>query len=498
MHNLSKSKLIAFRQCPKRLWLEIHRPELREDSPTTQASFQAGHQVGEVARRIYDPEGRGALIDAQTEGYAAAFARTERLLSEAKAPIFEAGLHTEGALAFADVMLPVRVKGRRAWRMVEVKSSTSVKDYHHDDVAVQTFIAQAAGVNLHSVAVACIDSAWVYPGGGDYRGLLMETDLTEEAMGRADEVRQWLAEAQAIAAKRREPTVAMGAHCREPFECGFCNYCSRDLPQPEYPVNWLPHLSGRQRTQLEALGVDDLRQVPDALLNGRQRLVKAQTLTNKVYFDAKGAAADLKPHGLPARFLDFETVMFAVPIWAGTRPYQQIPFQFSLHLFTAAGRVTHEEFLDLSGDDPTGPFAKALIQACGQRGPIYVYNVGFERARISELAERYPGLAPELQAINGRLVDLLPIARERYYHPAQQGSWSIKAVLPNAVPEMNYANLEGVQDGSMAMDAYAEAIRPDTPAERKAEIRQQLLAYCGMDTLALVRLWEFFRGGSKG
>lgn len=496
MHNLSKSKLIAFRQCPKRLWLEIHHPELREDSAATQASFQAGNRVGEVARQIYDPAGRGALINAQTEGYEAAFARSDRLLAEAKAPIFEAGLHTDGALAFADVMLPVRVKGRKAWRMVEVKSATSVKDYHRDDVAVQAFIARAAGVNLHSVAVACIDRAWVYPGGGDYRGLLVETDLTEEAMARADEVRQWLAEAQVIAAKRREPTVAMGAHCREPFECGFCNYCSRDLPRPEYPVDWLPRLTVLQRAQLEALGVDDLRRVPDALLNGQQRLVKAQTLAKTVHFDAKGAAADLAPHGLPARFLDFETVMFAVPIWTGTRPYQQIPFQFSLHQVSASGRLTHEEFLDLSGDDPTEPFANALIQACGRRGPIFVYNEAFEAGRISELAQRYAKLAPALQAINGRLVDLLPIARERYYHPAQQGSWSIKAVLPNAVPEMSYTNLDGVQDGSMAMEVYAEAIRPDTPAERKAEISKQLLAYCGMDTLALVRLWEFFRGRS--
>jgi hypothetical protein len=494
MRLLSKSKLIAFRQCPKRLWLEIHHPELREDAASTLASFQVGHQVGDVAKRIYDPEGRGAVINAQTEGYDAAFARSAKLLAESRDPIFEAGLKTEGALAFADVMLPVTTKGRRTWRMVEVKSSTSVKDYHRDDVAVQTFIAQSAGVKLKSVALACIDSSWVYPGGGDYQGLLNETDLTDEAMGRAEEVRKWLAEAQLVAAQKTEPAVAVGEHCDVPFACGFCNYCNLGKPQPEYPVDWLPNFSATKREQLAAKGINDLSRVPDGLLNDRQQLVKDHTLSQTVYFDAAGAAADLAQLEMPACFLDFETIMFAVPIWKGTRPYQQIPFQFSVHTVSRTGQLSHTAFLDLSGDDPSVPFAKALIAACGSVGTIFVYNAAFENARISELARRYPKLAKSLHGLTTRLVDLLPIARNRYYHPSQQGSWSIKAVLPAAVPELTYDALEGVKDGNMAMDAYAEAVRLDTPDVRRNEIHRQLLAYCRLDTFALVRLWQYFNG----
>ncbi len=494
MRSLSKSKIIAFRQCPKRLWLEIHHPELREDSASTLASYQVGHQVGAVAKRIYDPENLGVEIDAQAEGYETAFARSARLLAESRAPIFEAGLKIEGALAFADVMLPVGPKGRGAWRMVEVKSSTSVKDYHHDDIAVQTFIAQAAGVKLKSVALACIDSSWVYPGGGDYRGLLVETDLTEEAIGRAGDVRKWLAEAQQIAAQTTEPVIAVGEQCEVPFACGFCNYCNRDKPQTEFPVAWLPHFSATKRSQLAAMGIDDLRRVPDDMLNDRQKLVKDHTLKGAVYFDAIGAAADLEPYGLPACFLDFETIMFAVPIWQGTRPYQHIPFQFSVHTVARNRTLAHADFLDLSGEDPSESFAKALIASCGSEGPIYVYNAGFESARISELARRFPALAESLQGLITRLVDLLPIARNRFYHPSQQGSWSIKAVLPAAVPELSYDGLDGVKDGSMAMNAYGEAISPETTAQRKSEIHRQLLAYCRLDTFALVRLWQFFSG----
>lgn len=492
MRTFSKSKLLALRQCPKRLWLEIHRPDLREDSDATQAGFQVGYQVGDIAHRIYDPENLGTLIDVQSEGFSRAFERSAELLHAAQ-PIFEAGFSAGGALTFADVMLPEQKDGQRIWRMVEVKSSTSVKDYHRDDVAVQAFVARSAGVALQSIALAHIDSSWTYPGDGDYRGLLKENDLTTEAFSRTEEVKAWIAQAQLVSASPAEPTIEIGVHCDTPFACGFYDYCSRYEPKPEYPVYWLPYIGAKAATLAEQ-GVIDLKNVPDNLLNARQQRVKAHTLANTVFFDAVGAAADLAVYSLPAYFLDFETIQFAVPIWKGTRPYQQNTFQFSLHTLSASGRLDHMEFLDLSGNDPSEPFAQALIAACGGQGPVFVYNAGFETARMGELAIRYPHLSAALLAINARVVDLLPIARERYYHPSQQGSWSIKKVLPAVVPELRYDALDGVQDGGMAMEAFLEAIHPDTSAERKIQIEQQLLAYCKLDTYAMVRLWQVFAG----
>ena len=167
MRLLSKSKLLAYRQCQKRLWLEVRKPELREDSEATQARFQTGYQVGDIAKRLYDPEGKGEAIDIETEGFEAAFERSAKLLAESQHPIFEAGFKANGALAFADVMLPESENGENKWKMVEVKSSASVKDYHRDDIAVQAFVAQAAGVRLKSVSLAHINSSWVYPGDED-------------------------------------------------------------------------------------------------------------------------------------------------------------------------------------------------------------------------------------------------------------------------------------------------------------------------------------------
>lgn len=485
---------MAFRQCPKRLWLEVHRPDLREESAESQARFQTGIQLGDIARRLYDPEGKGVAIDVDTEDFEAAFARTAELLIDFRQPVFEGGFKAHGALAFADVMLPEFENGQVVWRMIEVKSAATVKDYHRDDIAINAFVAQFAGVKLKSAVLAHIDSSWVYPGEQDYRGLLIENDLTTETFARSEEVKGWIAEAQRIADQASEPEIAMGAHCYDPFECGFCNYCKRDIVLPEYPLDWLPRLSPAKRAQLAEQGVDDLRRVPDALLNEAQLMVKNHTLAGTVFFDAAGAASDLAPFGFPAYFLDFESIQLAIPIWRGTRPYQQITFQFSLHTVAESGQLSHTAFLDLSGGDPSEPFAKALIAACGVNGPIFVYNAAFEMTRIRELADRYPEMAEPLLALNKRMVDLLPVARNRYYNPSQQGSWSIKSVLPAAVPELSYAELEGVQDGGAAMQVYFEAIQASTSEARKSEIEGQLLAYCHLDTLAMVRLWEVFSG----
>ena len=503
MRVFSKSKLMALRQCPKRLWLEVHRPDLRADSVQTQRSFQIGHAVGDLARTLYDPAQQGSLIDVATEGFPGAFERSANLLRQSTQPVFEAGFSAGGVLAFADVMLPTPPTttpthapvNAPTWRMVEVKASTKVKDYHRDDVAVQAYAAQSAGVRLSRVAVAHIDSSWVYPGDQNYQGLLVEQDLTEQAFARQDEVKAWVAQAHAVVAQDQAPPLAVGSHCDQPFACGFYSHCSRNEPQPEYPVYWLPRLSSQRVQALAQQGIDDLRCVPDDQLNERQRRVKSHTLTNTVYFNAAGAAQDLAPFPLPLQFLDFETIQFAVPIWAGTRPYQQIPFQFSLHTVGAAGELLHHEFLDVSGQDPSRALAASLIEHCsGHSGAIFAYNAGFEKSRIEGLAERFADLSTALLAISGRMQDLLPIARARYYHPSQRGSWSIKAVLPAAVPELRYSDLAGVQDGGMAMNAFMEALHPDTDPAQKAQLRAQLLAYCQLDTHAMVRLWQVFAG----
>ena len=491
---LSKSKLIAFRQCPKRLWLEVHQPQLREESKSTQAIFRTGHEVGELAQRLYNPRGQGDLVDLHAEGVGPAIKRSKSLL-QGRTPVFEAGFAAGGAMAFADVMLPVTQEGKIAWRMVEVKSSTSVKDYYLDDVAIQSFVARESGVPLVGVSLSHIDSSWIYKGDGDYRGLLVEKDLTQIAFSRADEVRTWIAAAHAVASHESPPAIDTGLQCEDPFPCSFSAHCHRDKPSAEFPVTWLPRIQSKTlKTYIQVNAVVDMRDIPESLLNLQQKRVRDQTVSGECFFDADGARSDLQRYELPAYFLDFETIQFAVPKWTGTRPFQSLPFQFSLHHLDEQGALVQYGFLDLSGNDPTHSFARSLVETCGSLGPVFVYNSGFEGSRITELAQRFPELKPSLLSIKQRLVDLLPIAQARFYHPSQRGSWSIKRVLPAVAPQLNYQQLTGVQDGDMAMQAFLEAISPETSEQRKQEIHIQLQAYCALDTLAMVEIWKVFSG----
>lgn len=495
MRQLSKSRIISFRHCPKRMWLEVHRRELADDSGSEMV-FAIGNQVGQIAQEIYDPEGKGLIIDINEMGWDEAFNQTEEWLKEAKGPIFEAALRIPGALALADVMLPeTAADGSVSWRMIEVKSTASAKAYQRDDIAIQSYIAKTSGIRLSGSAVAHIDTSFVYPGGGDYQGLLKEVDLTEECASRHDEAGQWVVDAQKVAQLKDEPNVATGPHCSDPFDCSFCHYCQDDtLEAPEYPLSSFSKLRKSKRLELEEAGYTDVREVPDEHLTEVNQWIKDQTVKGETYFDQEGAKADLAGYNGEPRFLDFETIGFAVPIWAGTSPYAQLPFQYSMHHVGADGEMLHYEFLDTDGEDPSEAMADALIRDCSDSGPIFAYNASFEMTVIRKLAQRFPGHAKSLDAINKRVVDLLPIARERFYAPSQHGSWSLKALLPAICPDLNYSELEGVQDGGLAQQAYLEAIEQGISSERRDEIRRQLLEYCKLDTYALVRIWEFFNG----
>lgn len=493
MSALSKSKLLAYVQCPRQLWLEVHRPELRAKLDNAEQLKAVGNRVGELARRLYDPEGHGELIDVQADGFGLALARSRDLLA-VDHPIFEASFSAGGARFFADILEPI---GGHAWKLVEVKSTGSLKDYHLADVAVQAYVADRAGVDLQSIAVAHIDTSWTYLGGGDYRGLLIERDVTERAKAASVQVAGWIEGAQAVLKARASPKVRRGRHCSVPFECGFADYCRSIEPDPPYPATWLPRVTSQAiKTLIEDRGPLDMRDVPDHLLNPVQQRVKVHTLEDRVYFDAEAALLALCPHGLPAYFLDFETIQFAVPIWPETRPFQQIPFQFSLHHLDAEGACNHDGFLDLTGDNPAEALARSLVSMCGEAGVIFAYNAGFERGVMLALAEQLPALAGALRGIAGRLVDLLPVARQHFYNPSQKGSWSIKAVLPAIAPDLRYQDLDGVQHGGMAQEAYLEAIRPETAPDRRAVLQRQLERYCELDTWAMVRLWQFFTGQS--
>jgi hypothetical protein len=483
MASLSKSKIITHRQCPKRLWLQVNKPELIQISAATQVRLDEGNKVGDIARQSYPG---GVFI--QTLNRTEAITLTKEAIEKHQA-IFEGAFFEADVMIRADLLFPEK----EGYRLVEVKSSTGVKRYHVDDVTVQSWVMEKAGYTPKSMALAYINNQFIYQGDGNYEGLFAEADLSNQVMPNMPQVQSWVDGAKKTLALPVEPPIAPGEQCTNPFTCDFISYCSPSEEGVEYPVEILPN--GKAiAAQLRADGFKDLREVPaDRLSNPKHLKVHTATLSGQAILEIE-AVNQIQALPYPRYYLDFETIGFAVPIWAGTRPYMQLPFQWSCHIEQADGSITHQEFLDLSGNDPREMFAKTLIEAISTNGPVVVYNAGFEGARIKELAAAFPDLASELLTIPERFFDLLPLARNYYYHPDMKGSWSIKDILPTIAPELDYANLE-VSDGAMAQEAYKEAIHSQTTPERKEEVRRAMLKYCEQDTIAMLKIMQAW--GSK-
>lgn len=487
MVRLSKSRIQSGRQCHKRLWLELHEPDQSDWSPAAQARLDEGTRFGELARDLL---GGGALVAADHLHVSEALAETAELLSRPRTKVpmlFEAGFSHHDVRVRVDAFR----REARGDTLIEVKSTTSVKDEHLWDCAIQTWVVRGAGRGVGCVLHAHVDNEFVYRREGDYRGLLKVEDVTAQVDALVPEIPAIVQSLKTVAAGPL-PAIRTGEHCTIPYECPFLDHCrGREPPGPEFPVSILPRAGKALLEHLRARGWMDVRDVPLAeLRNGNHRRV-AEVTAKGVPDIAPELFRTLAGIPYPRHYLDFETIGFAVPRWIGTRPFQQLPFQFSCHVERAPGEFTHHAFLDLSGQSPLPSFVDALLPATGPKGAVLVWNRSFEAARIRELAEMFPRHAKALNAIIERMVDLLPIYREHYYHPAMMGSWSIKAVLPTIAPDLDYSNLE-VGGGGAAQEAYLRAIAPGVSDVERERLRQALLHYCERDTWAMVRLahWD--------
>ena len=486
MAGLSKSKLIAHLQCPKRLWLQTNRPELAVVDDSQQARMDAGNVVGDLARGQYP---KGTLIDG--ESLQQALKATDMALKGPKvAPLFEATFCEDTVLVRNDVLIPE--KG--GYRLEEVKSSTSVKNYHLKDVAIQAYVTEKAGISLNKISVVHIDNTFVYAGNDDYEGLFKAVDVTTEARALMPEVTDWIKAAQKTL-KGQEPCIDSGPQCHDPFDCPFISHCHPPVDASIHPIEELPY-SNRLAVSLRNEGFNDIREIPkERLITDKHRRVWKAVTTGKPVLD-KDVRAAMSGLAYPRYYLDFETITFAAPIWVGTRPYQQIPFQWSCHVESHTGTIKHHEWLADGQQDPSREFVESLISMIGPRGTLLAYNASFERKRLEELATAFPEHEATLLSLMERIVDLLGIARDYYYHPDMRGSWSIKAVLPTIAPELDYKALS-VSNGGMAQNTFLQLLSPEAPAVNKNQWRSDLLAYCQRDTYAMVEIAHFFEGIRK-
>ncbi|MDD5094108.1 MAG: DUF2779 domain-containing protein [Dehalococcoidia bacterium] len=485
---LSKSRFMAGLQCHKRLYLECYHRDLADEiSASQQSIFDAGTEVGVLARKMYSG---GILIGEDHLYHEESVKSTATMLCDRSIPaIYEAGFLFDDVRVRVDIL--ARVEGD-AFDLIEVKSNTELKDEHLYDIGIQAYVLQGCGIKVKRAYLCHIDTDYVYQGGDyDLRQLFELEDITRDTQRLQSEIPTLLAMMRSPLQKLEPPNIQIGRQCTKPYDCPFSGYCHQD--EPEHHISQLPRASETLLSSLKEAGINDIRDIPVGFpgLNAMQQRVRDCVVDNRWYLDPH-LSLELSQLEYPVHFLDFETFNPVLPLYPGTRPYQVIPFQWSDHILGKDGVLSHEAFLYDGFDDPRESFARSLLASLGESGSIVVYS-GFEESRIRDLALALPHLSGDLMSIlDGRIVDLLKLIRKYCYHPEFHGSFSIKAVLPALVSNLGYDDLD-IGEGGTASAAYAEMIRPETTPERREWIRGALLAYCKRDTQAEVHLVKVLR-----
>ncbi|MBE0568471.1 MAG: DUF2779 domain-containing protein [Deltaproteobacteria bacterium] len=480
---LSKSLYIRGLQCHKSLYLDRHRPELRaEPTPELEALWASGHEVGDFAHMLFPG---GVVVPFEGLTRVEQLAKTREEISRGTKAIYEATFSHDDVFVKADII----VRNRGYWDLYEVKSSTSVKEHHWDDVAVQYHVLSGSGLPVHKAYLVHINNGYVREGDIVPEELFVLQDITGIVKEKQPSIPDALAEMRAML-RGGMPEIDIGPHCNEPYECDFTNFCWRHVPEDS-----VFSLRGRgiDRWELYRQGVVKLEDVPLDSLNLMQRMQVEYHLDRKSHSDPAKVREFLEKVWYPLCFLDFETFASAIPRFDGTRPYQQVPFQYSLHRVDAEGEeARHFEYLAQPGVDPRREIVEKLLGEIPEGACVLAYNKAFEKRVLKESGEFLPKLRKRLNALAEGIIDLMePFKRRDIYHWRMNGSYSLKSVLPVLVPEMTYEHLE-IRDGAMASEAYFAMENIADPSEM-ARLRKALLEYCRQDTLGLVRLLEKMR-----
>lgn len=440
-HLLSKSTFMYGCQCPKRLWLHKKRPDLKDAEEETQTTlFQTGTDVGMLARQRF-PGG----VDASPPDafqFQKAVAATYRYIQEGATVIYEAAFQYQGVLAAVDVL----VKKNGLWYAYEVKSTTSVKEPHIQDAAFQYYVITNAGIPLSDFFILHLNTDYVRYGALDVAALFTPTSVLKEVKERQSFIETKLPELKKVLQLTKEPAIAPGDHCFDPYDCDFYSYCTQEMEEEK--ADW-----------------------------------------GEPYINEEAIRSFIRELEYPLYFMDFETWMTAVPEQDGHWPYRQVPFQFSLHIQKKrSGDIKHVAYLAEGPHEPHRVFAEQLLAAAGTKGSVLVYNKSFENSILKHLKEEFEDMATAIEQLQNRLVDLMPPFRKHYRLPEMQGSYSIKYVLPALVPELSYDTLE-IGNGGDASAAFYN-LKHARYAGEVQKIREALLQYCKLDTWGMVKILE--------
>ena len=489
---LSKSKYCDAVQCPKMLWMKNNHPELFDESVMDKKRLKDGEEVGDVARGLF---GEYTLVEYGE--YPDMLRTTLELVENGTENIAEASFAYEGLFCRADIL---RNLGGNKFELYEVKSSTEIKDIYYHDVAFQYYVLTKLGYEVTKACLVHVNNEYVRHGELDIHELFTINDITDDARSRYSEVESNLKYFANYLESADEPELPLGVYCSEPYDCGFFKHCTKDLPSPN--VFDIRKMSFKKKIQLYNKGYvscEDLLQ--NNAVSGSFKLQTHYEVSDLPPFINKEKIAKfMKQLYYPIYFLDFESFQPAIPLYDNSSPYNQIVFQYSLHYIEQeGGELHHKEYLAEPGDDPRRKLAEQLCIDIPKNVCVTAYNMSFEQRVIRGLAQLYPDLSEHLMNIHDHIVDLIiPFRSKDYYCKAMQGSCSIKFVLPALFPDdpsLDYHNLEGIHNGGEASEAFS--LMQNMAPDELQKYRQNLLKYCGLDTYAMVKIWEKLKEAVK-
>ena len=491
MTYLSKSKYCGIWQCPKIAWMRKYKPEelVIDDSLTSR--MEAGREVGELARGLFGSYVDVTSYEDEKLDIPTMLDKTAEEIVKGTEIICEAAFEADGLYCAVDILK----KSEFGWDIYEVKSSTHDDEpVYMADIAYQKYVLKQCGINVTGTCLVCLNNEYIFDGTLDIHQLFKITDVAPAVFIEESRIETIIAEAKEVLESFEEPDIDLSMSCNKPYPCSFWKYCSRHVPNPSvFNLYRMPFKKKLECYKDDLITYQDL-QSSGKIGNEKQLRQIQHFLEDKgTYIEKENIQSFLDTLSYPLYFLDFETMQPVIPIYVGTKPYAQIPFQYSLHyLENEGGELKHKEFLAESGTDPRRALAEQLCADIPLGVCVTAYNKAFECTRLKELAELYPDLADHLLNIEANIVDLLvPFQSGYYYNRAMGGSFSIKSVLPAIFPndpELDYHNLEGVHNGSEAMTLFPKI--KDMPLEEQKSARENLLKYCELDTFAMVKVWQ--------
>lgn len=468
-------------QCIKSLYLYINSPIERVISSSTQERFDKGHKIGKLAQNLF-PGGIDCGMEVTNGNQKECRQRTSKAIKDGCKVIYEAAFEFNGVTAIIDMI----VKRGSKWDLYEVKSSASVHDYHTNDFCLQYYVINGSGLKINDISIVHIDNSFVRNGEIDCKKLFKIVSVKKQAIEGQADIEANISKFKKILKASNEPTMDIGAHCSDPFECDFHDHCWEHIP--EYSVFNLSRI-GKKAFEFYQKGIIKLEDIPVGVkLSENQIIERDSHLSQTQYIDKENLKGFIKTLNYPLYFMDFETIWPAIPLYNGTSPFKQIPFQYSVHVVRSKdAEPEHFEFLAEGKEDPRIQFIERLLNDTKGKGSVVAYNMTFEKQRLDEIAMKFPKYKKDIESLISRMVDLMkPFASKHYYHPEMKGSYSLKSVLPAIVPNLSYDSLE-IQEGGSASSEFERMLECTDEVEIQ-KIRKNLLEYCKMDTYAMIAI----------